>query len=222
MFIFIDLDDTILDFKKAEKVALQKTLMGFGIEPADETISIYSVINEGLWKKLEKGEMTREEILITRFQKLFEKLGVNADSAVANENYKTNLSQGHWFIDGAEDLLNTLYEKHDLYIVSNGTTSVQQGRIKSAELEKYFKNIFLSQDIGFNKPDIRFFDKCFSTIDGFDKKDAIILGDSLSSDILGGINAHIKTCWFNPQNKESGDIKPDYIIASLDEFLEIV
>lgn len=222
MFIFIDLDDTILDFHKAEAVALKKTLLTFGIAPTDETVALYSSINDKMWKLLEKGEMTMEQILVKRFQLLFETLKVFADSKDANETYKLNLSKGHWFIDGAKELLTNLYKKHDLYIVSNGTTSVQKGRIESANIKKYFKDIFLSQDIGYNKPDIRFFQKCFNKIDGFNKEDAIILGDSLSSDISGGINAKIKTCWFNPNNEEAGDIKPDYTITSLTEFLEIV
>lgn len=222
MHVFIDLDDTILDFLKAEEVALSKTLKDFDIEPTKETVALYSRINDSLWKKLETGEMTREQILVTRFKMLFEQLNVKKDYSLANQKYKENLSQGHWFIEGAEELLQNLYQKHHLYIVSNGTTSVQWGRIKSAKIEKYFDGIFLSQDIGHNKPNVKFFEKCFEQIRDFDKNDAIILGDSLSSDIKGGINAGIKTCWFNPKNKEIGNIKPDYIITSLNEFLEIV
>ena len=222
MYIFIDLDDTILDFLKAEEVALSKTLKEFDIEPTNETVALYSSINDSLWKKLETNEMTREQILVTRFKMLFEQLNVDDDYALANETYKQNLSNGHWFIDGAEELLENLYKKHRLYIVSNGTTSVQKGRIKSANIEKYFEGIFLSQDIGYNKPSAKFFENCFKQIKDFDKNNAIILGDSVSSDILGGINAGIKTCLFDPKNKFSGDIKPDYVIHKLSEFLEIV
>ncbi len=222
MYIFIDLDDTILDFKKAEEQALKKTLISLDIEPSKENVEMYSIINEGLWKKLETGEMTRDQILIKRFDGLFEKLNIQRDSVLANETYVKNLSVGHWFIDGAEALLECLYKNHKLYIVSNGTTVVQNGRIESASIKKYFEKIFLSQDIGYNKPDIRFFEECFKQVGPFDKNDAIILGDSLSSDIKGGINAGIKTCLFDPKNKFSGDIKPDYIIHALSEFLDIV
>lgn len=222
MYIFIDLDDTILDFKKAEEQALKKTLVSLDIEPSEENVQTYSIINEGLWKKLETGEMTRDQILIKRFDGLFEKLNIQRDSVLANETYVKNLSVGHWFIDGAEMLLESLYKNYKLYIVSNGTTIVQNGRIESAGIKKYFEKIFLSQDIGYNKPDIRFFEECFKQVGPFDKNDAIILGDSLSSDIKGGINAGIKTCLFDPKNKFSGDIKPDYIIHALSEFLDIV
>ena len=222
MYIFIDLDDTILDFKKAEEQALKKTLASLDIEPSEENVQTYSIINEGLWKKLETGEMTRDQILIKRFDGLFEKLNIQRDSVLANATYVKYLSLGHWFIDGAEMLLESLYKNHKLYIVSNGTTIVQNGRIESAGIKKYFEKIFLSQDIGYNKPDIRFFEECFKQVGPFDKNDAIILGDSLSSDIKGGINAGIKTCLFDPKNKFSGDIKPDYIIHALSEFLDIV
>ena len=222
MHIFIDLDDTILDFLKAEEVALSKTLEHFNIPPTKETIQLYSKINDSLWKKLETGEMTREQILLKRFEMLFQELNAQGDCSLVNDKYKENLSQGHWFIDGAEELLQSLYKKHNLYIVSNGTTSVQKGRIKSANIEKYFDGIFLSQDIGYNKPNVKFFEKCFEKIQDFDKNNAIILGDSVSSDIKGGINAGIKTCLFDPRNKFSGDIKPDYIIQKLSEFSDIV
>ncbi len=222
MYIFIDLDDTILDFLKAEEVALSKTLKAFNVEATKETVQLYSKINDSLWKKLETGEMTREQILVTRFERLFQELNVKVVCSFVNDIYKENLSNGHWFIDGAEELIKSLYKKHHLYIVSNGTTSVQRGRIKSANIEKYFDGIFLSQDIGYNKPNVKFFEKCFEQIKDFNKNDAIILGDSVSSDIKGGINAGIKTCLYDPKNKFSGDIKPDYIIHKLSEFLNLV
>lgn len=222
MFIFIDLDDTILDFKKAEGVALRRMLLSFNVEATDENVSLYSQINDKMWKRLERKEATREEILVLRFKEFFEAVNVNADAFDANERYKEFLSQGHFFMPEAEELLEVLYKKHRLFIVSNGTTFVQNGRIKSANIKRYFEDIFLSQDVGFDKPDARFFEACFNTISGFNRREAVILGDSLSSDILGGINANISTCWYNPQSKPSGDIKPNYEIHSLLEFLEII
>ncbi len=218
MFIFIDLDDTILDFKKAESVALKRSLEELGITADDKTVSVYSAINDKMWKRLERGENTREEILIMRFKELFEYLNVKEDPKKMNGIYKENLSVGHYFMPHAQELLEKL-RGHRLFIVSNGTTAVQKGRIKSAGLEKYFEKIFLSQDVGFDKPDKRFFDNCFKEIEGFNKNDAVILGDSLTSDIQGGKNAGIKTCWFNPRNKEG---EADHIITSLLEFLDVI
>ena len=218
MFIFIDLDDTILDFKKAESVALRRSLEIFGITADDKTVSVYSAINDKMWKRLERGENTLEEILVMRFKELFEYLGVKKDPEKMNETYKKNLSVGHYFMPDAQELLKKL-QGHRLFIVSNGTTAVQKGRIKSAGIEKYFEKIFLSQDVGFDKPDKRFFDICFKEIEGFNKRDAIILGDSLTSDIQGGKNAGIRTCWYNPHKKQG---EADYIISSLLEFLDVI
>ena len=217
MFIFIDLDDTILDFKKAEAVALKKTLNDFNVEATDERVALYSAINDKMWKKLEKGENTRAEITVMRFSELFKALNIEVDAVNVNETYKKNLGIGHFFMPYAVEFLENL-KGHRLFIVSNGTTSVQTGRVKSAGIEKYFEKIFFSEDVGFDKPDKRFFDKIFTEIEGFDKNQAIIIGDSLSSDIRGGENAGIKTCWFNPQSREGS---ADYIISSLMEFFEL-
>ena len=218
MFIFIDLDDTILDFKKAESVALKRSLLEFGISADDDTVTLYSVINDKMWKRLERGENTREEILVMRFKEFFDCLNLKKDPEKMNEIYKKNLSVGHFFMPEAEEFLEKL-QGHRLFIVSNGTTSVQNGRIKSAGIEKYFEKIFLSQDVGFDKPDKRFFDKCFKEIEGFNKDQAIILGDSLTSDIQGGKNAGIKTCWYNPRKKQG---EADHTITSLMEFFDVL
>ncbi len=222
MLIFIDLDDTILDFKKCESEALNQTLRFFGITPTSENVEFYSKINDKMWKKLERKELTRSEILVLRFKEFLEALNIdNLDPNSLNEAYKSNLSKTAFFIDGATDLLQSLYKKHRLFIVSNGTVSVQESRIEKAGIEKYFEKIFLSEDVGFDKPDVRFFEKCFECVNDFSKEDSIILGDSITSDIQGGINAGIKTCLFNPL-KKSVTVKPDYEISSLAKFLEIL
>lgn len=220
-YIFLDLDDTILDFKKAEAAAISKTLSFMGVEPTEKIISRYSEINDMMWKMLERKERTRAQILTERFAILYSELGVDIDADRTWTVYERFLSQGHWFIDGAPELLEALYKDYLLYLVSNGTASVQKGRLESSGIEKYFKGIFISQNIGINKPDKRFFDKVFETIDGFEKDKAIIIGDSITSDILGGINAGIKTLWFNPKNK-CADITADFVVSKLSEIPEII
>ena len=149
---------------------------------------------------------------------LFGELGVEGSGTQAQKIYEGLLSQGHWFMPGAEELLEELYGKYPLYIVSNGNISVQDGRIASAGIAGYFEEIFISQRIGFDKPRKEFFDACFAKIPGFDRERAIIVGDSLTSDIRGGINAGIKTCWYNPRGKAAReDIRPDYCITALNE-----
>ena len=222
-YVLLDLDDTILDFKKAEAVAVSETLHAFGIEPTDAVVLRYSEINESQWKLLELGELTREEVKLRRFQILFEELGVACNAEGVRSAYETRLAEGHFFLPGAKQLLDDLFGRYALYIVSNGTTSVQNGRIASAGIAHYFKNIFLSEAIGYVKPQKEFFEACFARIPNFDPSEAIILGDSLTSDILGGINAGIRTCWFNPHKKSAHpDIIPDFEIHSLNEFLQIL
>lgn len=222
-FLFLDLDDTILDFHMQESVAIQKTLRFAGIDPTPEICALYSKINLRHWKMLEKGEITRETLTWHRFAELFEVLGATADPKETAENYMDNLSQGHYFLPGAEDAVKSLAKKYKLYLASNGTARVQERRLTSSGLSKYFERVFISQNIGVNKPDKGFFDGCFAAIPGFDPKKAMIVGDSISSDIRGGKNAGILTCWVNPNGKTPApEDAPDFEIPSITELEELL
>ena len=216
--VLFDLDDTLFDFHKAEKIALTKTLVHFGINPTEETLALYSTINAAHWKRLELGEISREEVKVGRYRELFKTIGVECDPVKATAYYESMLAIGHYFMPGAPELLEELYRKYRLYIVSNGTAKVQEGRIGSSGIAKYMDGIFISQILGANKPDKQFFDICFAEIPDFSLSETVIIGDSLSSDIKGGINAGITTVWFNPKGIENdNDIKPDYTIKELSE-----
>ena len=216
--VLFDLDDTLFDFHKAEKIALTKTLVHFGIDPTEETLALYSTINAAHWKRLELGEISREEVKVGRYRELFKTIGVECDPVKATAYYESMLAIGHYFMPGAPELLEELYRKYRLYIVSNGTAKVQEGRIGSSGITKYMDGIFISQILGANKPDKQFFDICFAEIPDFSLSETVIIGDSLSSDIKGGINAGIITVWFNPKGRENdSDIKPDYTIKELSE-----
>jgi len=223
-FLFLDLDDTILDFHKAEKLALGKTFREFGLEPTEDVMARYSLINKAHWERLERKELTREEVLVGRFATLFREWDLQADPERCARRYEDNLSVGHYFLPGAEEALERLSRKYKLYLASNGTAKVQAGRLKSANISHYFEKIYVSQEIGADKPSVEYFERCFAQIPGFDPKKAMIVGDSLTSDILGGINAGIATCWVNPQHKPGReDIRPDYEIerlSQLDSLLE--
>lgn len=216
-FLFLDLDDTILDFHKAERIAISKTIREFGVEPAEEILQLYHGINKWHWEQLELGKLTRAEVLVNRFGMLFEKLGVEVDAAACAKVYEQNLSTGHWFLPGAEEAVDRLHKKYRLFLASNGTAVVQKGRMTSANLYRFFEKTFVSQEIGYNKPSRAYFDACFAQIPDFDPEKAVMVGDSLSSDIKGGINAGIKTVWVNPEHKTSGDVKPDYEIEALSQ-----
>lgn len=225
-YLFLDLDDTILDFHKAERIALSKTLRDFGLEPTEAVLSRYHEINIWHWQQLEKGLMTRDQVLEGRFRTLFSELGHPVDAVAVTRAYERNLGIGHYFLPGAEDAVKALSPKYRLFLASNGTASVQHSRLTSAGLYPYFEKVFVSQEIGHNKPSKEYFDRCFSQIPGFDAEKAIMVGDSLTSDILGGIRSGMKTCWINPEHKPMReDIRPDYeleSIAQLEALLETI
>ena len=216
-FLFLDLDDTILDFHKAERLAISKTIRQFGVEPTEEVLALYHKINKWHWEQLELGTMTRDEVLVNRFGVLFGKLGREVDATACARAYEQNLSIGHYFLPGAEEAVDALSKKYRLFLASNGTASVQKGRMTSANLYRFFETVFVSQEIGHNKPSKAYFDACFASVPDFDREKAIMVGDSLSSDIKGGINADLKTVWVNPNHLPCGDIKPDYEIEALSQ-----
>ena len=217
-FLFLDLDDTILDFQKAEHIALSKTLRSFGLEPTETVLKRYNLINKAHWEALERKELTREQVLVGRFQVLFEEMGIAVEPVQVARAYENNLSIGHYFLPGAEEAVESLSKKYKLYLASNGTAKVQAGRLASAGISRFFEEVFVSQEIGANKPSVEYFERCFAQIPGFDKSKAIIVGDSLTSDILGGQNAGIATCWVNPQHKEGKPgIRVDYEIEALSQ-----
>ena len=216
-FLFLDLDDTILDFHKAERIAISKTIREFGVEPTEDILNLYHGINKWHWEQLEQGKLTRAEVLVNRFGVLFERLGLEVDAPKCAKTCEYNLSQGHWFLPGAEEAVDALSKKYRLFLASNGTAVVQKGRMTSANLYRFFETVFVSQEIGHNKPSKEYFEACFARIPGFDREKAVMVGDSLSSDIRGGINAGIKTVWVNPGHLDCGDIRPDYEIASISQ-----
>ena len=222
-FLFLDLDDTILDFHKAERLAISRTFRSFGLEPTEQVLERYHVINRLHWERLERGELTRDQVLTGRFQMLFEELGIPAQPQAIAKGYEHNLGLGHYFLPGAKEALDTLRGKYRLFLASNGTASVQHSRLTSAGLYPYFEEVFVSQDLGANKPSRAFFDACAARIPGYDPRKALMVGDSLTSDILGGINAGMKTCWVCPRGTQGRpDIVPDYRIEALSQLPELL
>ena len=216
--ILFDLDDKLLDFTKAEAIALRRALEEAGLPAGKDVLDRYHVINRRQWELLEEGLLTREQVLVRRFQLLFEELGVKADPKAVCEQYETYLAQGHWFVPGAPELLRVLAPRYELYLASNGASFVQRRRLESAGITGYFQGIFLSEEVGADKPQRAFFETCFASIPHFQKETALMVGDSLTSDIRGGKNAGIRTCWFAPQGQPARpDIRPDYRICALEE-----
>jgi 2-haloacid dehalogenase len=217
-YLLIDLDDTILDFHKAEHIGLQNTLRHYGVEPTEETIALYLQINAAHWRALEKGEMTRKQVNEGRFTTLFHQLGREVDGEECAAYYLSQLALTHDYLPGAEAAVISLSKKYRLFVASNGNSSVQYPRLAASGLERYIEKAFISEALGQNKPSKAYFDLCFAQIPGFDPEKAMMVGDSLTSDIQGGINAGIPTCWVNTFGKKNTtDIRPDYEISSLTE-----
>ena len=216
--ILLDLDNTLLDFNTAERTALSRALTELGIPFDASLLARYHEINIRHWELLEDGLLTREQVLVQRFRALFDERGIQADAFETQLLYERLLAEGHWFMPGAEELLETLDGKYRLFICSNGAAAVQDGRIRSAGIAPYFEQIFISEHMGCNKPERAFFELCFARIPGFRRDRTMIVGDSLSSDIRGGGNAGLLSCWYNPGgNENGGPVRPDYEIRALCE-----
>lgn len=223
--ILFDADGTLFDFLKAERSALTRCLEHFGIEATDQNISIYSQINDRYWKLLEKGLTTKNELKYKRFRDFLATVGSSADSDAIADMYAGTLGDYHYLIDGAEDICLQLRSVGcRLYIVTNGIKAVQEKRFNESGMAKYFDGFFISEEIGVAKPDATYFEAVSSAISEFDRSDAIIIGDSLTSDILGGKNFGIDTCLYDPQNREIPAEMPipDYRVAALSDIIHIV
>ena len=222
-YIFFDLDETLLDFKRAEKEAVAFALSNFGIEPTEKTLLRYSKINLSQWKLLEQGKITLPEVKIGRFELLFKELSSDASAKAVAEFYEKNLAEGAYPLFGAEDTLKALQSGFRLFLVSNGTAEVQERRLEKTGFGKYFEKIFVSEEIGFFKPDKRYFESCFAAIDGFEKEKAVMVGDRLTSDVLGGKNAGIRTVWLNRYGeKNETEIVPDYEISDISDLPKLI
>ena len=221
--MFLDLDDTILDFHKAEAIAIARTFRKAGLPDTPEMIEHYSRVNRRQWELLNAGQITRDEVLTSRFEILFRETGVQADVAGVLADYEHFLSIGHYFLPGALETLQYLSKKYKLYIASNGTAPVQDGRLKSAGILPLFQDVFISQRLGANKPSRDFFELAAARIPDFCPEETLMIGDSLTSDIQGGVNAGIDTCWYNPKGLPlPGSPKPTYVIGALTDLMALL
>lgn len=221
-FLLFDADDTLLDFKAAELEALSKLFHSLSLELTPTIHQRYHEINISLWKAFEKNEITRDQIISTRFRLLFHELKIDNIPNTIETDYLDYLAQGHQTIHGAKELLTTLKSSHQLYIVSNGIASTQHRRLKESGLYEYFNDIFISEDTGYQKPQKGFFEYVQAHIPNFQKDKALIIGDSLSSDIQGGFNFGIDTCWYHPNAQENPKNLPiNYEITSLSDLLTL-
>lgn len=225
--IIFDADETLFDFKKSERIALLHTLNDFDIQ-YDEAyhLKLYQEINQAVWKELEQGLLTQAQLNVLRFSRLGKRLGIGDDKNRMAERYKEHLARASFLFDESLDLVKSLGKKYRLIILSNGLKDVQNGRLRKSVIADYFEEILISEEEGIAKPDPAFFQLAFDRIGFTDRKGALIVGDSLSSDIQGGINFGIDTCWYRretaPAEPHHSHPKPTYVISELTELLKIL
>lgn len=223
--ILWDVDGTLLDFDAAERAAIRTLFDAFGLgECTDTMLARYHEINIGFWQKLERNELTRSQVLVGRFEQFFNEYDINTETAPEfNQRYQLTLGETIVYHDDSLDIVKGLKGKVRQYVVSNGTIAAQTKKLDRSKLGEQMDGIFLSEELGVDKPDIAFFNKVFSAIHADDLSTIMIVGDSLTSDILGGMNAGIITCWYNPEGKPLPDIyKVDYIISDLHELTDLL
>lgn len=220
--LFLDLDDTLLDFKAAEAFAVRQVLKNNSLPCDDQAVRTYSKINKSFWESFERGEIPKSAIFTGRFKRLLEVLGCTGDPSALSAEYGGRLSQGYFTVEGAFSILDYLREKgYMLYATTNGLSSTQYRRINGSGLAPYFDRVFVSEDSGYQKPEKEYFDYVVSQITENDRSKMLIIGDSQSSDILGGQNAGIDTCWFNP-NGLKAKYPSKYEISALGQLKDIL
>lgn len=221
-FILLDLDNTILDFDTAEKNSITKIIESLDIEYKPEILDQYRKINSSLWKLLEEEKITKDIVLNTRFSELFKLYELNADGEKIENQFRSYLAESSYLIPNAKDTLTELKKRgKSLYAASNGVYSTQIQRLKNAGISEIFDDVFISEKVGYNKPSIHFFDYCLNNIKDLERDKVLMVGDSLSSDIQGAINASIDSCYCNFNNNP--DIsKATYTIYDISELLNIV
>ena len=223
--ILWDVDATLLDFHAAEKAAILKLFRQFHLgECTEEMLQRYANINRGYWERLERGELTRDQVLVGRFQEFFEKEELDVSAAPAfNEAYQSSLGDTIVYRDDSYHIIKSLRGKVKQYVVSNGTIVAQEKKLRLSGLGELMDGVFLSEELGIEKPNKAFFDKVFKEIGDMDRDTVLIVGDSLTSDIRGGNNAGIRTCWYNPGNAALIEgVHVDYEIMDLHEVYDLL
>ncbi len=222
--LLADLDNTLLDFDLAERTAVSRLLMQYGKNPDKKLTDAYSAYNDSLWKRLELGEITRTQLIDMRFVEFFKANGINGDGKSAAALYEKNLSECAPWIDGAKELLNKCRGKIRVYIISNGTARVQLPRVRASGIDKMTDGYFISELVGYNKPDPRYFEKVRECIPDFAPDKTLVLGDSLTADIAGGAAFGLDTCLFDRYGTytENQAVKPDHIITELSQIYKLL
>lgn len=222
-WILFDADNTLFDFDQSERFALATALEDIGIAMSEEMLSLYHQINRATWRDFEDGKLEKSVLRTKRFDDFFEAIGTKSDASRFSKSYLYYLSTTSFMLDGARDLLEELSGPYKLAMITNGLKEVQRPRIRQADLFDLFDVIVVSDEIGHSKPDVRFFDYTFSEMGHPERSGALVVGDNLNSDIKGGNNYGLDTCWYNHHKIENdSEVKPTFEIDVLIDLRKIL
>lgn len=223
--ILWDVDGTLLDFKKSEEYGIRACMKEIGINAVDDAmLERYEKINRRHWEALERGELTKQEVLLGRFHTFFAQEGISCpDVAAFNDSYQRKLGEIFFEKENSLEIIKNLHGRVRQYVVTNGTVVAQRKKLEKSGLGAYMDEVFISDEIGTEKPGAAFFAPVFAALEGIPKEDILIVGDSLTSDMRGGNNVGIRCCWYNPNGlKNETDMRIDYEIRRLEEIEHIL
>jgi len=222
-YLLFDADNTIWDFNASQVHAFEQSFHDFGIPYQDAYLEVYKEINHRCWRQFEQGLISQDKLRTLRMELLFTKLGFEEDFEIFTQSYQNNLCKTDFMVDEAYGLLDTLQGSFELILITNGLKEIQRARIQNTGIDKYFKTIVISDEIGVAKPQAGFFDYTFEQINHPNKEEVLVIGDTLGSDIKGGKDYGLDTCWYNPHQKEvDKEIEATYNIQKLVDILSIV
>lgn len=222
--LLLDFDDTLVSFAQSERISLTKVYNKYNIPVTEENLEYYHTENEKLWRDFEKGKIKKKDIEKTRFQKVISKFGITGVSGDAmNRDYLNYLKNSAILMDGAMEFLEDIEDYCTIAIVTNGIDTVQQNRLKLSRVIDFADGVFTSEKVGYNKPDKRIFFAALKTLGVENNKKVLVVGDNLNSDIKGGINAGLDTCWVNFDNAENNtNIQPKYTALDFTQLKMII
>ncbi|MBE6990193.1 MAG: noncanonical pyrimidine nucleotidase, YjjG family [Ruminococcaceae bacterium] len=222
-YLLLDADNTLFDFDRGNRNAFHRVCMEHDLPESDETFRMYESCNNAMWRAFDRGECTKDFLVLERFRMFLDLLGIVRDPAACNHTHLTALGQSTLLLPYAEEVCRTLSKGHRLYLVTNAVAAVQKSRLARSTLAPYITDVFISEEAGASKPSRAYFNYVFAHIDGLAPDNCLLVGDSLSSDILGANNAGLPCCWYNPKRQpRPEELRIDYEIADLRELYDIV
>jgi len=230
-YLLLDIDNTLLDFTKSEEHSFREMCDVVGLRWTQETYRVYSEINSAFWKQLERGEITVPLLRVERFARLLEWEGVewvrengktSIEPAKMNEIYMGGIGKHCFLMPHAKEVCEILAKKYPLYAVTNGLAETQRSRLDKTGLSKYFRKLYISEEIGVSKPDPAFFAAVLADIGDSERTHYLVVGDSLSSDIQGAAAAGMDSVWITEKDSDPRGNQPTYTIHDLRELLPLL